>query len=171
MLRPLSPYGVTKLAAESLCNLYYLNYGTPVTSLRYFTVYGPRQRPDMALHKLVRGVLRNEEFSVYGDGQQTRDLTYVSDVVEANMLAMSAALPGEVVNIGGGSQITLRGLISRTEEIMGKKVRVRYAEEQKGDARNTLADISRARRILKWTPGVGIDQGLRSYVEWFRGQS
>lgn len=168
MLRPLSPYGVTKLAAENLCCLYHRNYGTPVISLRYFTVYGPRQRPDMALHKLLRAVLSNEVFSVYGDGQQTRDLTYVSDVVEANMLAMSADMPGEIVNIGGGSRITLNDLICRTEELVGKKASIRYAEEQKGDARNTLADISKARGVLQWTPRVGIDHGLRSYVEWFR---
>lgn len=170
MLRPLSPYGVTKLAAESLCCLYHTNYGTPVISLRYFTVYGPRQRPDMALHKLVQAVLRNREFSVYGDGQQTRDLTYVSDVVEANVLAMSTALPGEVVNIGGGSRITLNELISRTQEVVGKKALIRYAEEQKGDARDTLADVSKAQRLLGWSPGVGIDQGLTRYVDWYRAR-
>ena len=170
MLRPLSPYGVTKLAAENLCYLYHKNYDMPVISLRYFSVYGPRQRPDMAVHRFLRALLNNEEFTVFGDGQQTRDFTYVGDVVEANVLAIDSDLVGEVLNIGGGSRITLNELIDKTERITGKKAMIRRAEEQKGDARNTLADINKAQQLLHWAPTVGIEQGLMRYVQWFQDQ-
>ena len=170
MVQPLSPYGVTKLAAEGLCTLYHRSYALPVVSLRYFTVYGPGQRPDMALNRLLQAVSDEREFTVFGDGGQTRDFTYVGDVVEANMLAIGADVAGEVINIGGGSRITLNELISKTERVMGKRVVVRHGEGQKGDARDTLADVTRAQRLLGWSPAVGIDQGLARYVDWFRAR-
>ena len=166
ILRPESPYGVTKLAAESLCYLYYINYHVPTVSLRYFTVYGPSQRPDMAIHKFVRAVSSGEEITVYGDGEQTRDFTYVSDIIEANLLAADGSVAGEVINIGGGSRISVKGLINKIEEAVGKKAKVKYIERQRGDVRDTLADIGKARELLNWQPEVKIEDGVPSYVSW-----
>ncbi|MCK4459827.1 MAG: NAD-dependent epimerase/dehydratase family protein [Methanosarcinales archaeon] len=131
MLKPVSPYGVTKLAAENLCYLYYKNYGVPTASLRYFTVYGPRQRPDMAIHLFVRAILDGEEITVYGDGAQTRDFTFVDDVVEANMLAAICDSQGEVFNVGGGTRI-VNELIGVMENVTGRKAVVRYIESREG---------------------------------------
>jgi UDP-glucose 4-epimerase len=117
MLKPVSPYGVTKLAAENLCYLYYTNYGVPTASLRYFTVYGPRQRPDMAIHLFIRAILDGEEITVYGDGNQTRDFTFVDDVVEANVLAAMSGSRGEVFNVGGGTRISVNELIMVMENV------------------------------------------------------
>jgi len=170
LLKPVSPYGVTKLAAENLCYLYYRNYHVPVISLRYFTVYGPRQRPDMAIHRFVRAVLNDEEITVYGDGEQTRDFTYVDEVIEATLLAAKSDVAGEVLNIGGGSRISVNQLIKKIETITGKKAKLKYTEGQKGDVKDTLADISKAKEMLNWTPRVKIEQGLEHYVSWFQEQ-
>lgn len=169
-LRPLSPYGVTKLAAENLCYLYYRNHHIPVISLRYFTVYGPRQRPDMAIHRFVRAILVGEEITVYGDGEQTRDFTYVSDVIEANLLAASNDLVGGVFNVGGGSRISVKELIKKIEKITGKKAKLEYIEKQRGDVKDTLADTSKAREVLHWKPRVRIEEGLERYISWFQDQ-
>ncbi|MFC2044511.1 NAD-dependent epimerase/dehydratase family protein [Chloroflexota bacterium] len=164
LLKPESPYGVTKLAAENLCYLYYRNYRVPTVSLRYFTVYGPRQRPDMAIHKFVRAVLNSEIITVYGDGEQTRDFTYVEDIVAANLLAADSDVMGEVINIGGGSQVTVKLLLEKIEQITGKKARLEYIEAQKGDVRHTLADIGKASKMLNWKPVVTIEEGLERYI-------
>jgi nucleoside-diphosphate-sugar epimerase len=164
-LKPVSPYGVTKLAGENLCYLYWKNYGIPSVSLRYFTVYGPRQRPDMAIHKFVKAVLNEKEILVYGDGNQTRDFTYVNDVVEANILAAESDLSGEVFNIGGGSRISVNNLIGKIETITGIRANVKYLEIQKGDVRDTLADTSKARKSLGWKPLTAIDKGLEEYIK------
>ena len=132
LLKPVSPYGVTKLAGENLCYLYCKNYGVPTVSLRYFTVYGPRQRPDMAIHKFVKAILNNEEITVFGDGAQTRDFTFVDDAVDANMLAAENNIIGEVFNIGGGSRINVNALIDEIEKLVENKARVEYIEKQKG---------------------------------------
>jgi nucleoside-diphosphate-sugar epimerase len=115
LLKPVSPYGVTKLAGENLCYLYWKNYNVPTVSLRYFTVYGPRQRPDMAIHKFVKAILNDEEIAVFGDGSQTRDFTYVDDAVEANIFAANNDIVGEVFNVGGGSKISVHKLIGEIE--------------------------------------------------------
>ena len=166
LLKPVSPYGVTKLAGENLCYLYYKNYGVPIVSLRYFTVYGPRQRPDMAIHKFVKAILNNEEITVFGDGTQTRDFTYVDDAVEANILAAESGSVGEVFNIGGGSRISVNDLINEIEKFVGKRARVKYVEKQKGDVRDTLADTSIVKN-LGWDPKVDIKEGLKRFVGWF----
>lgn len=170
ILKPFSPYGVTKLAAENLCYLYYRNYQVPVISLRYFTVYGPRQRPEMAINLFVRAVSNGEEISVYGDGNQTRDFTYVDDAVEANLLAASHDVAGEVFNVGGGSRISVKELIQKIEGITGKKAKLKYIENQAGDVRDTLADNTKARETLHWRPEVRIEEGLERYISWFRNQ-
>ncbi|MFQ6119662.1 MAG: GDP-mannose 4,6-dehydratase, partial [Methanosarcinales archaeon] len=165
--KPISPYGVTKLAAENLCNLYYINYGVPTVSLRYFTVYGPRQRPDMAINKFVKAILHNKTIEVYGDGTQTRDFTYVSDVIQANLLAAKSKskVNGEVFNIGGGSRISVKELIKLLESTIGKIAKVTYSDKQKGDVRHTYADISKAKKMLGYNPEVSIHEGIKKYLQ------
>jgi nucleoside-diphosphate-sugar epimerase len=167
-LHPVSPYGVTKLAAEHLCYLYWKNFNIPTLSLRYFTVYGPRQRPDMAIHKFIKSILRGESIEVYGNGEQTRDFTFVSDAVEANILAMKYPRSGEVFNIGGGSRILLNQLIELLQTLLGKSVKVHYQATQKGDVGHTYADTSRAKRELGFSPKVGIEEGLWEEIRWMK---
>ena len=167
LLKPVSPYGVTKLAGENLCYLYWKNYEVPTVSLRYFTVYGPRQRPDMAIHKFIKVIFEGDEITVFGDGTQTRDFTFVNDAVEANILAAKGDIVGEVFNIGGGSRISVNELIKKIEDITEEKARVKYVEKQKGDVRDTWADVSKANKLLHWTPKVIISDGLKNFVEWF----
>ena len=169
-LRPVSPYGVTKLAGENLCYLYYKNYDLPTVSLRYFTVYGPRQRPDMAINKFTRSILDDGEIVVFGDGKQTRDFTYVSDVVNATTRAMKSNEAGEVFNIGGGSRVSVNELISLLGEALGQDPKVCYGDKQRGDVQDTYADISKAKRI-NWRPKIALKEGIENYVEWIRNNS
>lgn len=166
--RPVSPYGVSKLAAEHLCWLYFKNFGIPTVSLRYFTVYGARQRPDMAFHRFFRWALEGEVLEVYGDGEQSRDFTHVNDIAEANWLASEKAPAGEVFNIGGGSRITLNGAIGIIGEITGREIEVNYQAKQKGDVRHTKADMTKAEEKLGYKPKVSIRQGLQAEYEWVR---
>ena len=166
LLKPVSPYGVTKLAGENLCYLYWKNYNVPTVSLRYFTVYGPRQRPDMAIHKFVKTIFKGDEIAVFGDGTQTRDFTFVDDAVEANTLAANNNVVGEVFNVGGGSRISVNKLIGMMENIIGKKAKVKYIEKQKGDVRDTWADVSKAKEKLRWKPKANIEEGLKRYINW-----
>lgn len=166
--KPISPYGVTKLAGEHLCNLYWKNFGIPVTSLRYFTVYGPRQRPDMAFHKFIKAILEDKEITIYGDGNQTRDFTFISDAVEGTIKAIEFKANGEVFNIGGGSRISVNEVIKILEENIGKKVKVRYIEKQKGDVEHTYADISKARKILGYKPKIKIEDGIKRHIDWYK---
>ena len=165
--RPVSPYGVSKLAGENLCYLYYKNYRVPTVSLRYFTVYGPRLRPDLAINKFVEAIINEKEIVVYGDGTQTRDFTFVGDVVRANILAAESDVAGEAFNIGGGHRISVNDLIGLMETLLDKKARVRHVEKQKGDVENTWADVSKAGSILSWEPRVGISEGLSMYIDWY----
>ena len=167
LTKPVSPYGVTKLAAEHLCYLYWKNFSVPTVSLRYFTVYGPRQRPDMAIHKFVQAVLSEESVAVYGDGTQTRDFTFISDVVDALVLAAETEVGGEVINIGGGSQISVNEVLEKIGRIAGKKAQIRRLGKQKGDVKDTRAEISKARSVLGWRPHWHIDRGLAEYVRWY----
>lgn len=169
--KPFSPYGVTKLAAENLCNLYYMNYGMPTASLRYFTVYGPRQRPDMAIAKFVNAAMKGGVIEVYGDANQTRDFTYISDAVNANFLAAKSDVKGESFNIGGGSRISVNDLVGLIKDAVGKDVKVRHIEEQKGDVRDTYADTTRARELIGYVPEIGIKDGIIKYVGSFHSSS
>ncbi|NIV39350.1 MAG: NAD-dependent epimerase/dehydratase family protein [Anaerolineae bacterium] len=164
---PVSPYGVSKLAAEYLCRLYCTNYGVPTVSVRYFTVYGPRQRPDMAFHRLIRAILNDEPFPLYGDGKQTRDFTFVGDAVEATIRAASAE-PGSVFNVGGGSRVTLSEVIAMVEELVGKEARIDRRRKQAGDVRHTWADTSRIRDAVGFEPQVNLREGLGREVAWLR---
>jgi len=164
--RPQSPYGVTKLAGEALCLLYGANHGLPVVCLRYFTVYGPRQRPDMAFHRFIRAVLSGEPLEVYGSGTQTRDFTFVADAVDANLAASIYAGAATVFNIGGGSRVSLNSVLDLIGRVTGRTPDVRYREPQKGDVMHTLADISLAAREIGYAPRVGIEEGITREVEW-----
>ena len=163
---PVSPYGVTKLAAEHLCRLYTVEHGLPTISLRYFTVYGPRQRPDMAFHKFIRALLKNELLTVYGDGEQSRDFTYVSDIVAANLAAMHLGHPGACYNLGGGNHTTINEVLGLLELITGKCARVHYCARQPGDAAHTAADTTMARTELGFAPAYSLNEGLRMEVNW-----
>lgn len=167
VLKPVSPYGVSKLAAEHLCYLYWKNFKVPTVSLRYFTVYGPRQRPDMAIHKFVSAIISGNTIDIYGDGKQSRDFTFINDVVDALILAAQSEYEGEVFNIGGGSRITVKDLIKEIEIITGKKAKINYMEKQKGDVRDTWADLSKTTLKLGWKPRFNIKEGLNEFVKWY----
>jgi len=169
--QPFSPYGVTKLAAEHLCGLYHANHGVPTVALRYFTVYGPRQRPDMGFNKFIQAALQDRPIPVYGDGEQTRDFTYVADAVEANWLALQPAAVGKVFNIGGGSRVSVNQVLATLEEILGRPIRRERGPSQPGDVRHTLADTSLARDLLGFLPRVSLREGLANEVAWLRGQT
>ena len=166
--QPMSPYGVTKLAAEHLCVLYWRNFGVPTVSLRYFTVYGPKQRPDMAFHKFIKAGILGQPITVFGDGEQTRDFTFIDDAVQANLLAGEKGVPGAVYNIGGGSRITLAKVLGKLEKIMGQSLKIERIERQHGDVTHTYADTTRANTELGFAPKVSIEAGLAAEVAWFK---
>jgi UDP-glucose 4-epimerase len=165
---PVSPYGITKLSAEHLCQVYHVNFGVPTIALRYFTVYGPKQRPDMAFHRFIRRILTDQVIAIYGDGRQTRDFTYVDDAVEANLLAMRASHLGRVYNIGGQHPIPLLDVIRIIEKQTGKKAITQFFPEQKGDPKHTWADINLAKRELNYTPSFDLEAGIRMQVDDIR---
>ena len=163
---PVSPYGVSKLAGEHLCSLYHKNFGTDVISLRYFTVYGPRQRPDMAFHKLIKAALTDSEFVIYGDGSQTRDFTYIDDIVEANINGFQKGESGEIYNIGGGHRIDMNSVIETISEIVGKKIKVKRIEKQKGDVQDTLSYTDKANKDFNYKPMFSLEEGLKQEIKW-----
>jgi len=169
--QPMSPYGVTKLAAEHLCGLYAANWGVPTVALRYFTVYGPRQRPDMAFNRMIGAALHDTPFPLYGTGDQIRDFTYVGDVVAANRLAAEADLePGTVMNVAGGGSSRLADLIELVGELVGNAVPLDRLPAQAGDVERTGGSIERAGELLGWAPQTGIRAGLEAQVAWQREQ-
>jgi UDP-glucuronate 4-epimerase len=166
---PFSPYGVTKLAAEQLCILYGANHGVPVISLRYFTVYGPRQRPDMAIERLIEAALVPTTFPLYGSGDQVRDFTYVEDAARANVAALTTgAPPGTVLNVAGGSAATMVDVIEKVEELTGRPIRIERLETQSGDVHRTGGDVTSSLRVLGWRPTVRLEEGLRAQIDWVR---
>jgi nucleoside-diphosphate-sugar epimerase len=167
-LHPASPYGITKLAAEQLAFAYHRAFGFPVLALRYFSIYGPRQRPDMAYHIFIRSLLRGEPITIFGDGEQSRGNTYIDDCVAGTLLALANGVPGEAYNIGGGVPITLNEAIMIIEEATGVTADRRYTTARTGDQRHTLADISKAQADLGYAPTVNPVDGLRAQVEWQR---
>ena len=166
--RPFSPYGVTKLAGEHLVLLYGRNFAMPVAALRYFTVYGPRQRPDMAFHRFCRALLQGDEILVYGDGRQSRDFTFISDAIEANVRAWKQSAPQGVYNIGGGSQVDVLEAIGILERALSAKARLRFEPLPPGDPLRTRADASRLHQDLGYRTQVGIEQGLAAEAAWAR---
>ena len=167
--RPHSPYGVTKLAAEHLCGLYAANWGVSTVSLRYFTVYGPRQRPDMAMHRLIEAGLDGEAFPMFGTGDQVRDFTFVGDVVEANLAAATADVaPGTVVNVAGGGSIRLKDLLSLAGELLGQEVRIEPLPGQPGDVDRTGGSVEMVEELLGWKPQTDLRAGLEAQIGWHR---
>jgi UDP-glucose 4-epimerase len=166
--QPVSPYGVTKLAAEQLCYLYFANYQVPTVSLRYFTVYGPRQRPDMGFHKFLRATLEGQPMSVFGDGEQTRDFTFVQDAVSATIAAATRGVPGRVYNIGGGSRVSVNDVFAMIGRVSGRRPQITVESSQRGDMRHTYADTSLARADLGFQPSVGLEEGLAAELEWLK---
>ncbi|MBA2257959.1 MAG: NAD-dependent epimerase/dehydratase family protein, partial [Acidobacteria bacterium] len=164
--QPVSPYGVTKLAAEQLGYLYFVNHALPATALRYFTVYGPRQRPDMAFHRFIRASLDGTPITLYGDGEQTRDFTYVADAVSATIAAGERGVPGRAYNVGGGSRVSMNRVIEIIGDVAGRPLKVRCEPAQKGDMRDTYADTSLARSDLGFTPSVTLEQGIEAEYRW-----
>lgn len=164
---PSSPYGVTKLAGELLCRAYAENFGLSAVCLRYFTVYGPRQRPDMAIQRLIRNAIDGTSFTLHGDGRQIRDFTFVADVVQANLAAMSADVaPGTVVNVSGGSATDMLSVIDLVKESTGRSLRVDAGEPAPGDVRQTGGDNSKGRSALSWTPRVTLSEGIAAQAHF-----
>lgn len=166
--RPISPYGTTKLAAENLCRAYAAEKGVPAVILRYFSVYGPRQRPDMGYHRFVEALLKGESITVYGDGNQVRGNTYVADCVEATVRAVKA-IPGEVYNVGGGETASVREIVARLERIIGRRAVLRYEAPRQGDQMVTAADTSKIVAHLGWKSRTNLDEGLSLQVAWQTG--
>jgi UDP-glucuronate 4-epimerase len=166
MVQPVSPYGVTKLAAEHLCHLYYVNHAVPTVSLRYFTVYGPRQRPDMGFNRFFSALLDNRPVVQFGDGRQTRDFTFIADIVTATADAAVHGVPGRVYNIGGGSRVSLGDVFEMIARVSGRRLEIAHQPAQKGDMRDTFADTSRARADLGFQPSVDLETGLRTMFTW-----
>jgi UDP-glucose 4-epimerase len=163
--RPRSPYGVTKLAGEHLCLLYQANYGLDTVALRFFTVYGPRQRPDMAFNRFIRAIVADEEIAVYGDGSQTRDFTFIDDIVDGLVRAPRAPA-GAVMNLGGGNRVTLMDTLSTLGEILGRTPRLRFQPVEAGDVRDTWADVTAAETLIDYRPTTGLADGLARECEW-----
>lgn len=164
--QPVSPYGVTKLAAEQLCYLYHFNYKVPTVSLRYFTVYGPRQRPDMGFHRFFRAILDGKPLIQFGDGLQTRDFTFVADAAKATADAAVRGVPGRVYNIGGGARVSLQEVFDLIARVSGRTITIDQQPPQKGDMRDTYADTTRAQADLGFAPSVTLEEGLRAMWQW-----
>jgi nucleoside-diphosphate-sugar epimerase len=163
--RPISPYGVTKLAAENLCRAYAEEHSLPLVVLRYFSVYGPRQRPDMGYHRFIQALLTGQPVTVYGDGLQVRGNTYVADCIDATMAAVQA-LPGEIYNVGGGEAVTVWEILRKLEVLTGCRAAVRHEAGRPGDQRYTGADTSKLFRHLGWKPRISLDEGLSRQLAW-----
>jgi nucleoside-diphosphate-sugar epimerase len=165
--RPYSPYGVTKLAGEHLCSAYGRNLGVPTTSIRYFTVYGPRQRPDMAFHRLIEAAISGESFPLFGDGRQVRDFTFVDDIVDATYRAGVTDLPaGTMMNAAGGDSMELLDVVNLVGELMGSPVALEWSPAQPGDVRRTGGSVDRACELLQWIPKFDIRSGIERQVAW-----
>lgn len=166
--RPLSPYAATKRAGELLCYNYHHLYRIPITSLRFFTVYGPRQRPEMAIHQFTRLIDSGKPITLYGDGTSSRDYTYIDDIVEGVLAALEKPMGWEVINLGGSRGTELCQLVVLIEKALGKKATVEFRPEQAGDVPITFADVGKARRLLGYEPRTPIEEGIPKFVEWYR---
>lgn len=166
----ISPYAVSKRAAELYCNSYAKLFKMPVTILRLFTVYGPRQRPEMAIHKFSRAIANDEELTMFGDGSTSRDYTYVDDIVDGFVEALKNPFDYEIINLGDSNPVKLSRMIELTEEALGKKANIQQMPEQTGDMKITYADISKAGKLLSYKPKVPIEEGIPRFVEWFKGR-
>ncbi len=164
--RPIAPYGLSKLHAEQWCQMFSDVYGMKTSILRYFTVYGPRQRPDEAICKFTGKILRDEPIEIYGDGEQSRDFTFVDDIVSANLSAIEKG--SGILNIGGGNSITVNRLVEILSDAIGKKPEIKHIGKQPGDVSDTLADITKAREKIGFEPATKIEDGVVKFVEWYK---
>lgn len=162
---PLSPYGVSKLTGEHLCNVYYRNFSIPTVILRYFTVYGPRQRQDMAFHRFIKAIIDNQPIPIFGDGNQSRDFTYIDDCIAATCAVLHADVIGETINIGGKERATVLQIISMLESIFQKDAKLQFLEKPFGEPMSTWADISKAEKLLRYSPNVPLLQGIEKEVD------
>ncbi len=167
--KTISPYAASKKACEIFCYTYHHLYGIPITSLRFFTVYGPRQRPEMAIHKFTRLIDQDKIIEMYGDGRSRRDYTYISDIVDGIMAAVDRKLGYEIINLGNSNVVELRQLIHLIEKNLGKSAIIKNLPDQPGDVPVTYADISKAQKLLGYKPKVRIDEGIENFVNWYRG--
>jgi len=165
---PVSPYGVTKLCTENLCRIYTENFNLPISSLRYFTVYGPRQRPDMAFMQFILSVLQKNRITVYGDGNQTRDFTYIDDVVDASISAMNVKFANETLNIGGGFVISINDILKKLKDLLESEIDITYELKQKGDVSHTESDISKAAKLIGYHPKRKIKEGLKEEIKFVK---
>ena len=167
--QPISPYAVSKLAAEHYCRVFYEIHGLPTVSLRYFTVYGPRMRPDLAISIFTEKMLKNEPITIFGDGTQTRDFTYIDNIIDCNMKLINTNKDdGKVLNVGESKRTNINEIANYLKEIIGSSSEIHYVEVQKGDAKHTLADINLAKKLIGYEPKIDILEGLRRYVLWFK---
>ncbi|MGP3778902.1 NAD-dependent epimerase/dehydratase family protein [Halanaerobium saccharolyticum] len=167
-LQPVSPYGVSKLAGENLCYLYYKNFNVPTVSLRYFTVFGEGQRPDMAFHIFIKAFLQGEIINVFGDGEQSRNFTYVGDIARANILAAQNSPAGEIINVGGTNTVKLNQSLELMKQIIGSDTKIIYSKKVKGDVKHTAADISKADQLLGYSPEVSFKEALEREINWLK---
>lgn len=169
LLSPLSPYGITKLTGEHLCNVYSKVHGIPIVKLRFFTVYGPRQRPDMAFHRFIKQILNGESLTIYGDGTQSRDFTYISDCIQGiESLLYKDNVIGNTFNIGGKERATVNEVISIIEMLSGEKASVDYLPKISGEPKHTWADITNAKNVLDYDPKISLQEGLVKEIEYIR---
>jgi UDP-glucuronate 4-epimerase len=166
--RPISPYAATKRAGELICHTYYSLYGINVFCFRFFTVYGPRQRPEMAIHKFTRQILRGEQIELFGNGSSSRDYTYIDDVISGILNSLDRVKGFEIINLGNSNSVKLISLVSLIEDITGRKAKLKFVENQPGDVFMTYADIRKARKMLKYSPETNIKDGLAKFTEWYK---
>lgn len=165
---PISPYATSKRACELYCYTYHDLYDIPITCLRFFTVYGPRQRPEMAIHKFTRLISNNQEITLFGDGTSKRDYTYIDDIIDGVYEAINTPLPFEIFNLGESTVVELRYLVSLIEENLGKKANIKWLPMQPGDVPITYADVSKANELLHYSPSVPIEKGIENFVQWYQ---
>jgi UDP-glucuronate 4-epimerase len=168
--KPISPYGASKRSAELLCHVYSSLYSIPITCLRFFTVYGPRQRPDMAIYKFTKLIDQGKEVQIYGDGTSKRDYTYIDDIVSGIINTLEREFSFEVFNLGSSKTVELKELISLIEKELGKKAKIRKLPAQPGDMPITCADISKARKLLNYNPRFSFEEGIKTFIKWYKKQ-
>ena len=171
IFKPISPYAATKLAGEALCHVYHHLYGLDMVCLRFFTVYGPRQRPDLAIRKFTQAILAGQPIDVFGDGSTRRDYTHIEDILQGVLAALDRPLGYEVINLGESRTVELRELISLIEKVTGKTAKLNRQPLQPGDVPVTFADIAKARRLLDYNPRVPIEEGIVRFVQWYEHQT
>jgi UDP-glucuronate 4-epimerase len=167
-IKPISPYGVTKLSGEYHCYFYSKTYGIPITCLRFFTVYGPRQRPEMAIHKFIRNIFNKQQISIYGNGNSSRDYTYIDDIINGIVKCFYKPNGFEIYNLGNSHPIKIIKLIRIIEEMSKLKAKVKFISEKMGDIKNTFADISKATKKLSYNPKTDIKEGIEKFIYWYK---